>query len=140
MGRGLGPRRFQGIRFRLGLWLAFALLPLLILGGFQAQSAFRAQDAGRRADLQQAAERNAADARALLTELNHLHAPKALLRAWESWALLVSALPAADSLDPALEADVADTLASIAAALVTELKPLDIREALFRAQIGRAHV
>ena len=66
MGRGLGPRRFHGIRFRLGLWLAFALLPLLILGGFQAQSAFRAQDAGRRADLQQAAERNAADARARL--------------------------------------------------------------------------
>ena len=66
MGRGLGPRRLHGIRFRLGLWLAFALLPLLILGGFQAQSAFRAQDAGRRADLQQAAERNAADARARL--------------------------------------------------------------------------
>lgn len=66
---------------------------------------------------------NAADARALLAELDHLHAPKPLLRAWESWALLLSALPAADSLDPALEADVADTLASIAAALVTE--PID---------------
>jgi Rad3-related DNA helicase len=65
----------------------------------------------------------AADARALLTELDHLHAPKALLRAWESWALLLSALPAADSLDPALEADVADTLASIATALSTE--PVD---------------
>jgi hypothetical protein len=71
---------------------------------------------------------NAADARALLTELDHLHAPKALLRAWESWALLLSALPGADSLDPALEADVADTLASIAAALVTE-PPADCADA-----------
>ena len=66
---------------------------------------------------------NAADARALLTELDHLHAPKALLRAWESWTLLLSALPAADSLDPALEADVADTLASIVTSLGTE--PID---------------
>ncbi len=62
MGRGLGPARFQGIRFRLGLWLAIALLPLLILGGFQAQAAFRAQDADRRSDLQLAAERSAANA------------------------------------------------------------------------------
>ena len=66
---------------------------------------------------------NAADARALLTELDHLHAPKALLRAWESWTLLLSALPAADSLDPALEADVTDTLAAIATGLATE--PID---------------
>ncbi|MBP8062757.1 MAG: cache domain-containing protein, partial [Brevundimonas sp.] len=66
MGRGLGPAKFQGIRFRLGLWLAFALLPLLILGGFQAQSAFRAQDADRRSDLQRAAERSAANAKAQL--------------------------------------------------------------------------
>jgi two-component sensor histidine kinase len=64
--RGLAPRKFQGIRFRLGLWLAIALLPLLILGGYQAQSAFRAQDAGRRADLQRAAERTADKARARL--------------------------------------------------------------------------
>jgi len=66
VGRGLGPRKFQGIRFRLGLWLAIALLPLLILGGFQAQSAFRAQDAERRSDLQLAAERTAANAKARL--------------------------------------------------------------------------
>ena len=66
MGRGLGPARFQGIRFRLGLWLAIALLPLLILGGFQAQAAFRAQDADRRSDLQLAAERSAANAKAQL--------------------------------------------------------------------------
>ena len=66
VGRGLGPAKFQGIRFRLGLWLAIALLPLLILGGFQAQSAFRAQDAERRSDLQLAAERSAASAKARL--------------------------------------------------------------------------
>ena len=66
---------------------------------------------------------NAADARALLAELDHLRAPRPLLRAWESWALLLSALPAADSLDPALEADVADTLAALATALTTE--PID---------------
>ena len=66
LGRGLAPAKFQGIRFRLGLWLAIALLPLLILGGFQAQSAFRAQDAERRSDLQLAAERSAANARARL--------------------------------------------------------------------------
>jgi Rad3-related DNA helicase len=66
---------------------------------------------------------NAADARALLTELDHLHASKNLLRAWESWTLLLSALPAADVLDPALEADVADTLATLASTLTQE--PID---------------
>ncbi|MDQ3124336.1 MAG: sensor histidine kinase, partial [Pseudomonadota bacterium] len=66
VGRGRGPAKFQGIRFRLGLWLAIALLPLLILGGFQAQSAFRTQDAERRSDLQRAAGRTAASAKARL--------------------------------------------------------------------------
>jgi DNA excision repair protein ERCC-2 len=62
---------------------------------------------------------NAGDARALLTELDHISAPKTLLRAWESWTLLLSALPAAESLDPALEADVADTLTTLAEALAS---------------------
>ena len=48
------------------MWLAVALLPLLVLGGFQAQAAFRAQDAERRSDLQLAAERTAASAKARL--------------------------------------------------------------------------
>ncbi len=61
-----GPSRFQGIRFRLGFWLGIALLPLLILGGFQAQAAFRAQDVERRSDLQLAAQRAAANAKARL--------------------------------------------------------------------------
>ena len=66
MGRGLGPSKFNGIRFRLGFWLAVALSPLLVLGAFQAQSAFRAQDLERRSDLQLAAERSAANAKARL--------------------------------------------------------------------------
>ena len=65
-GRGLGPAKFQGIRFRIGFAMAIALLPLLPLGGFQAQAAFRAQDTERRSDLQLAAERTAASARARL--------------------------------------------------------------------------
>ena len=66
VGRSLAPAKFKGIRFRLGSALAIALLPLLILGGFQAQSAFRAQDIERRSDLQLAAERTAASAKARL--------------------------------------------------------------------------
>ncbi|HTO03172.1 MAG TPA: helicase C-terminal domain-containing protein, partial [Opitutus sp.] len=65
----------------------------------------------------------AADTRALLAELDHLEAPKPLQRAWESWTLLLSALRPVDALDPALEADVADTLARIADYLGT--LPLD---------------
>src|SRR5690606_14743034 len=55
----------------------------------------------------------AADARALLAELDHLDAPKPIQHAWESWTLLLSALRPVDVLDPALEADVADTLSRI---------------------------
>ena len=65
-GRGLAARRFQGIRFRLGLWLAAALLPVLILGAFQAQADFRQQAAERRSDLQFAAERAASRAKSRL--------------------------------------------------------------------------
>ncbi|MDP3370121.1 MAG: cache domain-containing protein, partial [Brevundimonas sp.] len=42
------------------------MLPVLILGAFQTQSAFRAQDAERRSDLQFGAERAAASAKARL--------------------------------------------------------------------------
>ena len=54
------------------------------------------------------------DARAVLTELDHLHSPAALVRAWESWTHLLSALQPVEVLDPALEADAADTLGRIA--------------------------
>lgn len=48
------------------MWLAAALLPVLILGGFQAQADFREQAAERRSDLQFAAERAAGRAKARL--------------------------------------------------------------------------
>ncbi len=65
----------------------------------------------------------AEDARALLGELEHLHAPTPLVRAWESWSRLLTALQPVDALDPALEADIADTLAKIASQLAD--LPLD---------------
>ena len=65
-GRGLAPPKFQGIRFRLGLAMALALLPILVLGAMQTQTAFREQAADRRSDLQLAAERSAANAKARL--------------------------------------------------------------------------
>ncbi len=45
------------------------------------------------------------------------------MRAWESWTQLLLALQPVDALDPALEADVADTLAKIAAQIAQ--LPLD---------------
>ncbi|WP_428151457.1 sensor histidine kinase [Brevundimonas sp.] len=61
--RGVSKPRVQGIRFRLGLAMAIALLPILLLGAFQAQVEFRRQAEDRRADLQFAAERTAEAAR-----------------------------------------------------------------------------
>ncbi len=66
LGRGLAPPRFQGIRFRLGMAMAIALLPILILGAVQAQSDFRKQESDRRADLQLAASRAAVATKARL--------------------------------------------------------------------------
>lgn len=66
LGRGLAPPKFQGIRFRLGVALAIALLPILVVGAFQTQGRFQAQDLERRIDLQLAAQRAAADAKARL--------------------------------------------------------------------------
>jgi len=66
LGRGLAPPQFQGIRFRLGAALAFALLPVLALGAFQADAQFRVQDQQRRDDLQLAAERTAANVKGRL--------------------------------------------------------------------------
>jgi two-component sensor histidine kinase len=64
-GRRRGSR-LHGIRFRLGLAMAVALLPILILGAFQANRAFEAQDVDQRADLQLAVERTSAAAKARL--------------------------------------------------------------------------
>jgi Rad3-related DNA helicase len=53
------------------------------------------------------------DARGLLAELDHIHAAPPLVRAWESWTRLLAALVPVDALDPALEADAAETLSAI---------------------------
>jgi len=71
-GSGTAQPRFQGIRFRLGLALAIALLPILVLGAVQTRTAFQAQDTDRRRDLQQAAERTAAGAKARLDSTSML--------------------------------------------------------------------
>ena len=66
LGRGLTRPGIHGIRFRLGVAMAGALLPILVLGAVQAQSQFREQDLERRTDLQLAAERTAARAKTRL--------------------------------------------------------------------------
>lgn len=58
------PPRFKGIRFRLGMAMALALLPILVLGAVQAQGDFRTQAEDRRVDLQLAAARSAEAAKA----------------------------------------------------------------------------
>ncbi|MGQ2989807.1 MAG: sensor histidine kinase PhyK [Brevundimonas sp.] len=71
LSRGLGrgrnrSRRVQGIRFRLGVAMAIALAPILFLGAVQTQSQFQRQAADRQSDLQLAASRAAASAKARL--------------------------------------------------------------------------
>ncbi|WP_417232711.1 sensor histidine kinase [Brevundimonas sp.] len=66
LGQGASARPFQGIRFRIGMAMALALLPILLLGAFQTQSDFRDQAEARRSDLQLAAERSAAGAKSRL--------------------------------------------------------------------------
>ncbi|MEO6002117.1 MAG: helicase C-terminal domain-containing protein [Opitutus sp.] len=63
------------------------------------------------------------DARAVSAELDHLGAPKPIQHAWENWALLLSALRPVEMLDPALEADVIDSLSRVVDHLAT--MPLD---------------
>ena len=59
-GQGLRPR-FRGIRFRLGLAMALALLPFLIFSAVQLQADFRDEAVARREMLRLAAERSVAD-------------------------------------------------------------------------------
>ena len=63
LGRKLGRPSVQGIRFRLGLAMALALLPILLLGAIQTEAGFRRQETERRSDLKLAAERSASDAK-----------------------------------------------------------------------------
>ena len=65
-GRGLKRARFQGIRFRLGMAMALALAPFLVLIALQVDADFREQAEERRVDLQLAAERSAVAARTRL--------------------------------------------------------------------------
>jgi len=75
-GRDPGPRagsfRFRGIRFRLGLALAIALMPIILLGAIQAQADFRQQSDDRRVDLQLAASRSASTTKARIDEASTL--------------------------------------------------------------------
>jgi two-component sensor histidine kinase len=64
--RSVRSQRFQSIRFRLGVAMAIALLPILVLGAIQTQADFREQAADRRSDLQLAAARAAATTKARL--------------------------------------------------------------------------
>ncbi|MDO1559037.1 sensor histidine kinase [Brevundimonas sp. 2R-24] len=56
--------RFEGIRFRMGVALALAMAPLLLLSIVQSQAAFRREAHDRRADLTTAARLSAATAQA----------------------------------------------------------------------------
>ena len=77
--------------------MAMALLPILLLGAFQAQSAFRAQDIERRSDLQLAAERTASNAK------SHLDSTGVLLQALRPEALEVFCEPRLTDLVERLE-------------------------------------
>ncbi|MFZ9681998.1 MAG: helicase C-terminal domain-containing protein [Cephaloticoccus sp.] len=66
---------------------------------------------------------HAGAARALLAELDHSGAAAPLIRAWESYTLLLSALLPVDQLDHTLESDLLDTLEKIAAHLAAQ--PVD---------------
>lgn len=63
LGRKLGWPSVQGIRFRLGVAMAVALLPILLLAMIQTEAGFRRQAAEQRIDLQLAADRSAAHAK-----------------------------------------------------------------------------
>lgn len=122
VGRSLGPPQFHGIRFRLGSAMALALLPILVLGAFQAQSAFRAQDAERRSDLQLAAERTAANAK------SHLDSTGVLLQALRPEALDVFCEPRLTDLVERLEN--LDGLARLTATGVTACASRGLSRAL----------
>lgn len=66
---------------------------------------------------------NENDAGALLAELDHLHAPAPLLLALEEWTRLLASLQPADSLEPAMEAEIHDSVVKLADLVATQ--PLD---------------
>ncbi|WP_395944306.1 sensor histidine kinase [Brevundimonas sp.] len=66
LGRKWNTARFQGIRFRLGMAMGLALLPIFILSLIQTQADFSQQAEARQVGLQLAAERSASSAKARL--------------------------------------------------------------------------
>ncbi|MFN4288250.1 MAG: sensor histidine kinase [Brevundimonas sp.] len=62
--RRLSRRGVSGIRYRLGVAMAIALLPILLLSAVQSRAAFQRDAEDRRSDLVMAAERSATTARA----------------------------------------------------------------------------
>jgi two-component sensor histidine kinase len=62
LGRLFRRNNIHGIRFRLGLAMAAALLPILVLSAVQTQAGFRQQAEDERKDLQLAAQRSATEA------------------------------------------------------------------------------
>ncbi len=63
---------------------------------------------------------NESEARLLLAELDHLQAPAPLVLAVEEWTRLLASLQPAESLDPAVEAEVHDLLDRLAALTATQ--------------------
>jgi DNA excision repair protein ERCC-2 len=63
------------------------------------------------------------DARLLLAELDHLQAPRPLVRALEEWTHLIASLQPADSLDPNVEDEIHELVAKLANLVSTS--PLD---------------
>ena len=66
LARSLARPRFQGIRFRLGVAMAFALLPVIALSIVQTQTGFRKQAEDRAQSLRLAASRASLSAKARL--------------------------------------------------------------------------
>ncbi|HKB89400.1 MAG TPA: helicase C-terminal domain-containing protein [Opitutaceae bacterium] len=66
-------------------------------------------------------ELRASDTEAVLSELDHLRAPRTMMRAWESLTKLVSALTPCETLSPALEDDLSECLATLTTLLSTTM-------------------
>lgn len=72
LARRIRSTRFQGIRFRLAVGMALALLPILALSAVQSRTAYSVESEGRRSDLLLAAERTSLSARARLDSITTL--------------------------------------------------------------------
>ena len=72
LARRIRSPRYQGIRFRLAVAMAIALLPILALSAIQSRAAYRVEATDRRADLLLAAERTGVSARARIQSITIL--------------------------------------------------------------------